>query len=72
MINKHSPDEYTYETENARLLMAPILPKINLDPKVPITEDLAMFLYTQITHRPTSMFSDGRYVYVPMYNLPQI
>ena len=72
MINPHSSDEYLYENENTRLLMSSIIPKINLDTKVLITENIAIFLYNQITHKPTSAFSAGKFVYVPIYNLPQI
>ena len=57
MINTHLPDEYSYENENTKLLMASILPKINLNPKDPITENMAIFLYKQIMYRPTTAFS---------------
>ena len=72
MINTHSPDEYNYENENTKLLMASILPKINLDPKYPITENVAIFLYNQIKYRPTAAFNLGKFVYLPMYNLPMV
>ena len=72
MINTHSPDEYSYENENTKLIMASILPKINLDPKDPITKNVAIFLYNQIKYRPTAAFNLGKFVYLPMYNLPMV
>lgn len=70
MLNPIPADEYTYENENARIIMKKLISKIPIKKDTVITEDMAIQIYDAIINDHPKRLEINGQVFVPIYNIP--